>query len=36
MSGHMAHQFTCRGRSACVMVTRRLDRAYDIHWGKGG
>ena len=35
MSGHMAHQFTCQGRSACVMIVA-FDRAYDIHWGKGG
>jgi quercetin dioxygenase-like cupin family protein len=35
MGGHMPHRFTCRGRSACLMIVA-FDRAYDIHWGKGG
>jgi quercetin dioxygenase-like cupin family protein len=35
MGGHMAHQFTCQGRSACLMMVA-FDRAYDIYWGKGG
>jgi quercetin dioxygenase-like cupin family protein len=35
MAGHMAHQFTCRGTSACLMIVA-FDRAYDIFWGKGG
>jgi quercetin dioxygenase-like cupin family protein len=34
MGGHMPHQFTCRGKSACVMFVA-FDRAYDIFWGKG-
>jgi len=34
MGGHMPHQFTCQGRSACLMVVA-FDRAYDIYWGKG-
>lgn len=35
MEGHMPHQFTCQGKSPCVMVVA-FDRAYDIYWGKGG
>jgi quercetin dioxygenase-like cupin family protein len=35
MGGHMPHQFTCQGRSACLMIVA-FDRAYDIYWGKGG
>jgi hypothetical protein len=35
MGGHMPHQFTCRGRSACLMIVA-FDGAYDIYWGKGG
>jgi len=35
MGGHMGHQFTCQGKSACVMFVT-FDRAYDIFWGKGG
>ena len=33
MAGNMAHQFTCRGREACVMFVT-FDRAYDITWGR--
>jgi quercetin dioxygenase-like cupin family protein len=33
MGGHMPHQFSCRGRSACLMFVT-FDRAYDIFWGK--
>jgi hypothetical protein len=32
--GHMAHQFTCQGKAACVMFVT-FDRTYDIFWGKG-
>jgi hypothetical protein len=35
MEGHMPHQFTCQGKSPCVMVVA-FDRAYDIYWGRGG
>jgi quercetin dioxygenase-like cupin family protein len=35
MGGRMAHQFTCLGKSPCVMFVV-FDRAYDIFWGKGG
>jgi Cupin domain len=35
MGGHMAHQFTCQGKSECLMIVA-FDRAYDIYWGKGG
>jgi hypothetical protein len=35
MGGHMAHQFTCQGRSACLMFVT-FDQTYDIFWGKGG
>jgi hypothetical protein len=34
MAGHMAHQFACRGKSACLMFVT-FDAAYDIFWGKG-
>jgi hypothetical protein len=34
MGGHMAHQFTCQGKAACVMFVT-FDRTYDIFWGKG-
>jgi quercetin dioxygenase-like cupin family protein len=34
MGGRMAHQFTCQGKSACLMFVA-FDRAYDIFWGKG-
>jgi len=34
MGSHMPHQFSCRGRSACLMFVS-FDRAYDIFWGKG-
>ena len=33
MEGGMAHQFTCRGREACVMFVI-FDGAYDIKWGR--
>ena len=35
MAGRMPHQFTCQGKSACLMIVA-FDRAYDIFWGKGG
>ena len=35
MGGRIPHQFTCQGKSPCVM-TVAFDRAYDIYWGKGG
>ena len=35
MGGRMPHQFTCQGKSACLMIVA-FDRAYDIYWGKGG
>ena len=35
MEGHMAHQFTCQGKFACLMFVT-FDRVYDIFWGKGG
>jgi quercetin dioxygenase-like cupin family protein len=35
MGSRMPHQFTCQGKSACVMIVT-FDRAYDIFWGKGG
>ena len=35
MGSHMPHQFSCQGKSACLMIVA-FDRAYDIHWGKGG
>jgi quercetin dioxygenase-like cupin family protein len=35
MGGRTPHQFTCQGKSACLMVVA-FDRAYDIFWGKGG
>ena len=34
MEGRMPHQFTCQGKSACLMFVI-FDRAYDIYWGKG-
>ncbi|MGA7489834.1 MAG: cupin domain-containing protein [Xanthobacteraceae bacterium] len=34
MGSRMAHQFSCRGKSACLMIVS-FDRAYDITWGKG-
>jgi mannose-6-phosphate isomerase-like protein (cupin superfamily) len=34
MGSHMAHQFSCQGRSACLMFVA-FDRPYDIFWGKG-
>jgi quercetin dioxygenase-like cupin family protein len=34
MGGRMPHQFTCQGKSACLMFVT-FDRAYDIYWGKG-
>jgi hypothetical protein len=35
MGGHTPHQFTCQGRSTCLMIVA-FDRAYDIYWGKSG
>ena len=35
MGSHMPHQFSCQGKSACLMIVT-FDRAYDISWGKGG
>ena len=35
MGSRMPHQFTCQGKSACLM-TVAFDRAYHIYWGKGG
>jgi hypothetical protein len=35
MGSHMPHQFSCQGKSACLMIVS-FDRAYDIYWGKGG
>jgi len=35
MGSHMPHQFSCRGKAACLMIVT-FDRAYDIYWGKGG
>jgi quercetin dioxygenase-like cupin family protein len=35
MGSHMPHQFSCQGKSACLMIVA-FDRAYDINWGKGG
>ena len=35
MGGHRPHQFSCRGKFACLMIVS-FDRAYDIFWGKGG
>jgi mannose-6-phosphate isomerase-like protein (cupin superfamily) len=34
MGARMPHQFSCQGRSACLMFVT-FDRAYDIFWGKG-
>jgi quercetin dioxygenase-like cupin family protein len=33
MGGRMAHQFTCKGRAACVMFIT-FGGPYDIKWGK--
>jgi hypothetical protein len=35
MGSRMPHQFTCQGKSPCLMFVA-FDRAYDIFWGKGG
>jgi mannose-6-phosphate isomerase-like protein (cupin superfamily) len=35
MGSRMPHQFSCQGKSACLMIVA-FDRAYDIRWGKGG
>ena len=35
MAGRMPHQFTCQGKSPCLMIVV-FNRAYDIYWGKGG
>jgi hypothetical protein len=35
MASHMPHQFSCQGKSTCLMIVA-FDRPYDIHWGKGG
>jgi len=35
MGSQMPHQFSCRGKSACLMIVS-FDRAYDIFWGKSG
>jgi anti-sigma factor ChrR (cupin superfamily) len=35
MGGRMAHQFTCQGKAACLMIVA-FDGPYDIFWGKGG
>jgi quercetin dioxygenase-like cupin family protein len=35
MGSQMPHQFSCRGKSPCLMMVS-FDRAYDIFWGKGG
>ena len=35
MGGRMPHQFTCQGKSVCLMIVA-FDRAYDIYWGKDG
>src|SRR6266478_979383 len=35
MGSHMPHQFSCQGKSACLMIVT-FDRTYDIHWGKDG
>jgi quercetin dioxygenase-like cupin family protein len=34
MGSHMAHQFTCKGTTPCVMFVT-FDRAYDIKMGQG-
>jgi mannose-6-phosphate isomerase-like protein (cupin superfamily) len=34
MRSQMPHQFSCRGKSPCLMMVS-FDRAYDIVWGKG-
>jgi quercetin dioxygenase-like cupin family protein len=33
MGSHMPHQFSCQGKSACLMFVT-FDRSYDIYWGK--
>lgn len=35
MASDMPHQFSCQGKSTCLMVVA-FDRPYDIRWGKGG
>ena len=35
MGGRMPHQFTCQGKSPCLMIVV-FNRAYDIYWCKGG
>lgn len=35
MGSHMPHQFSCQGKTACLMFVT-FDRAYDIRWGKDG
>src|SRR3984893_11717694 len=35
IASHMPHQFSCQGKSTCLMVVA-FDRPYDIRWGKGG
>src|ERR1700681_368553 len=32
MASHMPHQFSCQGKSTCLMVVA-FDRPYDIRWG---
>jgi quercetin dioxygenase-like cupin family protein len=34
MGSRMPHQFSCQGRSACLMFVT-FDGPYDISWGKG-
>src|SRR2546421_139551 len=34
MGSRMPHQFTCQGRSVCLMFVT-FDGPYDISWGKG-
>ncbi len=34
MGSRAPHQFSCRGKSTCLMIVT-FDRAYDIRWGKG-
>ena len=35
MGSHMAHQFSCQGKAACIMIVT-FDGPYDIQWGKAG
>jgi hypothetical protein len=35
MGTRMPHQFTCVGKTGCVMIVS-FDGPYDIRWGKGG